>query len=195
MKYTVEEIDFLKKNQSTMTRKELTEKFNQHFKKNRTVAAIRGFCKRNGLLRPKDTWYFPAGHIPANKGSVGLTGANSGSFKKGHRPHNTLEVGAAIKREDGYTYIKVAEPNHWRPKHYLVWEESNTPVLADEAILFIDNNRENFSLVNLMKITKGELARMNKRGFSALPKELKRQAVYLIRLNILANKRRSKKKQ
>ncbi|UNM96751.1 HNH endonuclease [Ignatzschineria rhizosphaerae] len=193
MKYTAEEIEFLKNNQSKMTRKELTEKFNQHFKKNRTVTAIRGFCKRKGFLRPKSTWYFPAGHIPVNKGSVGLTGANSGSFKKGNRPHNTLEVGAVIKREDGYLYIKVAEPNHWRPKHYLIWEESNPPVLADEAILFMDNNRENLSLDNLMKITKGELARMNKKGFSTLPKELKKQAVYLTRLNILTNKKRRKR--
>ena len=60
---------------------EITEmmiiKFNQEYKKTQVGAAI----KRYGLKTGR-TGRFEKGHVPFNKGTKGLTGANKTSFKK-----------------------------------------------------------------------------------------------------------------
>jgi hypothetical protein len=64
---------------------------------------------------------------------------------------------------DGYKWVKIAEPNKWRQKHRLLWESENGHIPAGGAVIFADGDRMNITLDNLLQITKGQLAIMNKR--------------------------------
>lgn len=57
---------------------------------------------------------------------------------------------------DGFLHIKVAEPNKWKRKHYLIWEEAFGPVPKSHKLLFIDGRPGNCFLGNLVMVPKKE---------------------------------------
>lgn len=63
--------------------------------------------------------------------------------------------------------IKVKDPNKWKLKHRVVWEESNGKIPAGMNLVFRDNNPLNTKLDNLMLVTKAENMEMNNIGASA----------------------------
>lgn len=75
---------------------------------------------------------FPRGHIPWNKNLRGLHLSPATEFVRGQRAHNKLPVGSTrIRTHRGETpraWIKVAEPNTWRPRAIVVWEKGNGPL-------------------------------------------------------------------
>ncbi|MET4696972.1 HNH endonuclease signature motif containing protein [Endozoicomonas lisbonensis] len=62
---------------------------------------------------------------------------------------------------DGYLEEKVSEPNVWRQKHVMVWEEANGPVPAGHCVSFIDGDQSNVDLSNLELITRRENLHIN----------------------------------
>ena len=90
----------------------MNNKFEYQFSLNQIKSAISRYNLNTGR-----TGRFEKGRIPANKGTKGLTGANKTSFKKGNTPLNHKPVGSERVSVDGYTEIKVSEPNKWRLKH------------------------------------------------------------------------------
>ena len=43
-------------------------------------------------------------------------------FKRGNRPHNTLNVGDEREDKDGYSWVKVdIEPSEWKLKHHVAF--------------------------------------------------------------------------
>ena len=58
-------------------------------------------------------------------------------------------VGATKTDSNGYIYIKVAQPQTWVLKHYLIWEAANGLVPDGHLVYFIDGDRSNFNLDNL----------------------------------------------
>lgn len=82
-------------------------------------------------------------------------------FKPGSRPHNANEVGDIVLATTGYYKIKVAEPNVWEFCHIRAWQQAHGVVPEGMMVSFKDGNRENWSLENLMLITKGENATIN----------------------------------
>jgi len=89
------------------------------------------------------------GHTPWNKDTKGLTGANSGSFKKGHRPANAVEIGTEVELFDGYIKVKIAGPKSWELKHRVVWQENNGAIPTDHVIRFQNGNRKDCRIENL----------------------------------------------
>jgi hypothetical protein len=95
---------------------------------------------------------FPKGHQPWNKGMKGLDiGGKESQFKKGHQPHNHKTVTSERIDEDGYTYIKIAEPRKWVLKHE-----------PHMVVTFIDKDIGNFAIENLEAITKVENMERNR---------------------------------
>lgn len=83
-------------------------------------------------------------------------------FQKGQRPYNRLPVGAELVKHDGYLWVKVAEPNKWRQKHLLLWEQTHgAPPGKGMKVCFRDGNRKNVVPDNLECITQAELTRRN----------------------------------
>ncbi|WP_272656414.1 MULTISPECIES: HNH endonuclease signature motif containing protein [unclassified Providencia] len=170
----------------------LTDAFNHKFKTERSREAINGFRKRL-RLRVGRSGKFSKGNVPFNKGKKGLISGNSGSFQKGHKPHNHQQIGAEALTKDGYIKVKIAEPNKWELKHRLVWEEHNGPVPQDHVIKFIDDDKQNCDIDNLMIITMKEHAIIN-RHYSGAIAEYKQATVQLARIKLAISSRTKKTK-
>ena len=68
--------------------------------------------------------------------------------------------------------LKVAEPNKWMRKHRHIYQNAHGEVPKGHVIVFVDGNKRNFELSNLMMISCAENATFNIRGYSKLPSEL-----------------------
>ena len=61
-------------------------------------------------------------------------------FKKGNRPQTWVPVGSETETK-GYIRVKVAEPNVWRQRSHVIWEEANRKKLPKSWIVrHIDND-------------------------------------------------------
>ena len=144
---------------------EVAEMLNKKFGLNLiTASQVKSYRSRNKLPPCGFTGRFEKGHTSHTKGKKFPGRGSCTSFKTGHTPHNTLPIGTRIKREDGYTYEKIAEPDVWKQVSYLVWEEANGKMPENSIIIFADKNTENIKLDNLILINRSELLVANKKG-------------------------------
>ena len=105
---------------------------------------------------------FSQGHTPWNKGMKGLDiGGKETQFKKGHVPHNHKSVASERIDEDGYTYIKIADPRKWVLKHRHIYEQHHGKLEPHMVVTFRDKNISNFEIENLEAITKVENMQRN----------------------------------
>lgn len=146
-----------------------------------TATQMNTWKKNHGFISGLDTT-FKKGNVPQNKGTKGLynVGGNRTSFKTGARPKNYMPIGSERVNSDDYVDIKIADPNKWRGKHLLVWEQHHgRPVPKDHAVIFGDGDRRNFDPDNLVLISRAQLAVMNLKGLIQNDAELTRTGVIL----------------
>lgn len=83
-------------------------------------------------------------------------------FKTGRMPPNYRPPGSERVNVDGYTEIKVSDPNRWVLKQRKVWEEHyKVKLTKNDVIIFLDGNKQNFDIDNLYRLTRAELVRYN----------------------------------
>lgn len=112
---------------------------------------------------------FGKGHSPANKGrkqaeymdSDAIARSRATCFKKGHTPANHRPIGYERINKDGYIEVKIKEPNVFRAKHRIIWEQHNGKIAPGCNIQFKDGNRLNCAIDNLYLITRGEQMKDN----------------------------------
>jgi len=180
MKYTTEHLAFLREHYPQMNIVDLTWAFNIRFGLNKPVRHVRAATK-NHRIRSGRNGRFEAGHKSWNKNTKGLTSANKTSFKKGSIPGNTKPLGSErICSKDGFVLVKVNEPNpytdastRYRHKHVVIWEAVNGPKPPGHVIKFLDGDKTNCDIDNLILLTRAELCYLNKNGYNELPDELK----------------------
>lgn len=161
IKYTPEQLDFIKSNCS-LRRNELTSKVNFKFDENFTVDQIKSLCTRNKWKTGR-TGCFEKGDKPWNTGTKGLCKPNSGNFKSGQLAWNKKPIGyERICSKDGYVLIKVAEPNVFKLKHRVIWENENGSIPKGYVLAFKNMNKTDCRLENLILMTKSEMVRYSK---------------------------------
>lgn len=106
---------------------------------------------------------------------TGKKGINPGPgetrFKPGTKPHNHVPVGTEQIKADGCIWVKLAEPNIWKQKHWLVWKEAHGKFPPKGSLFnFKDGNKLNFELENLELFTRQEW--MRKHTVHNLPAEI-----------------------
>ena len=121
-KWTNEEKEYLASIVKGSTYKEITKQMNDKFEYNFSEEQIKGMMYRNKLTTGTGG-YFKKGSTPWNKGLKGYMGANKTSFKKGTIPPQYRPVGSERITRDGYTEIKVKDPNKWELKHRLIYKQ------------------------------------------------------------------------
>lgn len=157
-----EEKEFLKEICFGRSYKEIIKMMNDKFEHQFTQGQIKGAIGRNNLNTGR-TGRFERGHRPANKGTKGIMKANKTSFQKGHIPKNHKEVGSERVNVDGYTEIKVAEPNKWRLKHRVMYEKyHNVDLNSEQLIIFADGDKSNLTKENLLLVDNKQLLALNK---------------------------------
>lgn len=140
---------------------------------------------------------FKKGQVPMNKGKKMspeiYEKVKHTMFHKGHTPVNHRPVGSERINVDGYTEIKVAEPNKWKLKQRLVYEEYyGVTLTSNDVIIFLDGNKQNLDINNLYKMTRAALVRYNQDGlYSDNPEQSKAAAnVAILKSEIIKKKRK-----
>lgn len=174
-KYTVEERSFIKTFAFGHGYNEITDEFNKRFQPSITTNQIRGYLRNHKILTGR-TGRFEKGHIPANKGTHN-GGWEPTQFKKGSIPANYKPVGTEscrnnYKKGTKYIYIKVGEPNKWRMKHVVVWEQHNGKVPSGKIVIFLDGDTTNTNISNLAMIDRKVSVRLNQLGLRYNNKDL-----------------------
>ena len=167
IRYTDEEKEFLSSFIPGHFSHEIQRAFEEKFGHSITCSQIKCFKGNNKIRSGMDT-RFKKGNVPPNKGkkmsAEQYAKASRTMFKKGNISHNYRPVGSERVNVDGYIEIKVADPNKWKLKHRVVWEESNGKIPAGMNLVFRDNNPLNTKLDNLMLVTRAENLEMNNIG-------------------------------
>lgn len=117
------------------------------------------------LMRKGVNYRFPKGNVPQNKGKKMSAELRSKCqhtfFTKGHKPHNTKYNGYERTNAEGYIEVRVGD-KQFIGKHRLLWEQANGPVPEGMCVIFADGDKTNFDLSNLVCVSRGDLAILNK---------------------------------
>ncbi|MBQ6091392.1 MAG: HNH endonuclease [Lachnospiraceae bacterium] len=193
--------DFISKNYKGTGYQAMADMVNEKFGTAYTASQINGYYARN-KLNSGLTGRFEKGHIPSNKGKhietkgrMAETQFKKGNIPKNHRPVGSTRVVKSGKTGIPYIMEKVAEPNKWRMKHVVEWEKHNGPVPKGMIVVFGDGNPMNTDVSNLVLISKGQNAVMNRWNVKGYDKETTETAANIARLKMqIAKARKARKK-
>ena len=119
---------------------------------------------------------FQNGSVPLNKGKKVspeiYAKMQPTMFKKGQTPVNHRDVGSERVNVDGYIEIKVAEPNRWRLKHRVIWEQVNGAIPKGYNVQFKNHNSQDCRIENLYLISKAEQMAKENSFWAKYPKEI-----------------------
>lgn len=192
MKYTDEMKQFILDNYKGRYNQELADLFNQKFNTNITSRMIKSY-KANNKLNSGLTGKFRKGQTPHNKGKKMpkevYEKVKHTMFAKGNVPPNHRPVGSERISKDGYIEVKVAEPNKWRLKQRVVYEEAKGKIPEGCTIIFLDGNKRNFNIDNLRCITRSELLYLNCNGLNN-SNEITETGILMARLDRTKNKKK-----
>lgn len=196
MKYTDEMKQFILDNYKGRYNQELADLFNQKFNTNITSRTIKSY-KANNKLNSGLTGKFRKGQTPHNKGKKMpkevYEKVKHTMFAKGNVPPNHRPVGSERISKDGYIEVKVAEPNKWRLKQRVVYEEAKGKIPEGCPIIFLDGNKRNFDIDNLRCITWSELLYLNCNGLNN-SNEITETGILMARLDRAKNKKKQELK-
>ena len=196
MKYTDEMKQFILDNYKGRYNQELADLFNQKFNTNITSRTIKSY-KANNKLNSGLTGKFRKGQTPHNKGKKMpkevYEKVKHTMFAKGNVPPNHRPVGSERISKDGYIEVKVAEPNKWRLKQRVVYEETKGKIPEGCPIIFLDGNKRNFDIDNLRCITRSELLYLNCNGLNN-SNEITATGILMARLDRAKNKKKQELK-
>ena len=212
MRITTPEMDaFIRENLPGTGHQAMADLVNAGFGTSFTKEQIKGYYARN-KLNSGLTGRFEKGHMPATKGvprseymsPEGEAKARLTQFKPGHIPHNGGVPVGEIRLRRGYTkrkgskpyyFEKVAEPNVWRLKHQLVWEEHNGPIPDGCIVTFANGDTTNYDIDNLVLTTKAQHCVRNRLGLKSSDKEsaIAANNIAELRMAIAKGKKKVKK--
>lgn len=192
--YPDEVKDFIKANHKGVGPKKMAELLNETLGTKYTHSQMKAWYGRY-KLNSGVTGRFKPGQVPFNKGMKGIGGWEPTQFKKGHKSINYRPVGSERINVDGYTEVKVADPNKWRLKHQVVWEQVNGPIPKGHAVIFGDRNKLNVEPGNLLIVSRAQLVRLNQKNLIQNDVELTKTGIIVADIfNKIGERRKSKRK-
>lgn len=186
MKFTEERMEFLKSFKGEKNLRELAELLKEKY--GFEVLSLSYFRKR---LRKLNIAYK---YIKTNSGTLkkGTVPWNKG-IKTNIKPKNFKKLKSERIDKNGYILIKVKNPDVWELKHRFLWKEVNGEIPKSHVIIFADGDKTNFSLKNLLCISKNELRQLNRYKLKKNNAELTKIGVSIVRLKSKTFKLKEKK--
>lgn len=178
-KWSTTEDKILIENASNHTNKELQQML-LNIGSERTISSIQHRKRKLGVRCSFNAGCFKKGHNTHNKGKKweeymsekGKHNSLKTVFKKGNIPHNHRPVGSERINVEGYSEIKIKEPNKWILKHRYIYEQHYGKIPDGYNVMFADKNRQNFDIDNLILVSKHEDLIMNRKKLIYEDKEL-----------------------
>lgn len=185
-------INFIKSNykgvSSTKMAKLCCERFSRDFTVNEIKHIYRKYDLKSGV-----TGYFETG-VPAWNKNKPISEWNIpeeiqermkiGRFKKGCQFRRGKPIGSETLSPRGFVWIKTAEPNVWERKHVWVWEKQNGKIPPSHYLIFIDGDRTNCDINNLMLVSRKEGLKLNRLNWRFKNNsELQKVALNTVRLD------------
>ena len=128
------------------------------------IEYIREVSRLNMLREdhPAKKYWIKKGSIPVNKGKKqtefmtekGIEKSKATRFRKGQTAINHKPVGYERINVEGYVEVKVSEPNIFKLKHRVIWEQIHGEIPKGHNVQFRDGNRKNFEINNLYLISR-----------------------------------------
>ena len=174
---------------------ELTEMVNVEFGVNYSVQRVRGYCKNhkytNGL-QDKCQFKYPVNPIKKGEHKSVRT-----EFHQGDIPSNKTSIGTERIRGDGQIWVKTGEGNNdWTPKQFIVYEKEKGSIPSGMSLMFLDGNRQDCDIDNLIAVPKSVILILNRKQFRTTNRELTRAAVNTVILEqSIRNKESEHEKQ
>ena len=190
--YSEENVKFLVEKVKGISHKELAKRFNDRFNTNLSESALANMKRKLNLTNDIDT-KFKKGQTSWNKGRKMSTEqyekCKETMFQKGNLS-NARPVGDERIDMNGYTYIKVKQPNKWVLKHRWLYEKEKGEIPKGYNLIFADGNKQNLNLDNLILVSNSELFIMNQKGLYKQDKELTKSGAIVAKVLDKVNKRK-----
>lgn len=176
---------------------EIARKTEEHFGIEFPVEKCRAYMKNHGIKNGLDC-RIKKGNVPPNKGkklSPELYAKAAGTmFKKGHIPQNKMQVGEYTHTTDGYMVRKVQDEGTQRERfvfvHREVWEQHHGPIPEGKMVSFLDGNKDNCEIENLVLLDNDENLEMNRKKLRFDNADSTRTGVQIARIGVAINKRK-----
>lgn len=195
--YPEEMEEYIKSIAKGRTTKEIAEMTRNRFKINFSERQCRAYKENHGITSGLDK-RFKKGQEPHNKGKPMSESqyekCKATMFKNGNTPKNHMKIGEFTHTTDGYLIQKVKEKGTQRERfdfvHRKVWEEQNGPIPKGKQITFLDGNKDNCDISNLIMIDNETNLEMNRKKLRFNKPEATRAGVTIAQINIMTKKRR-----
>lgn len=180
--------------------KEIAELVSAHFGIEFSEKQCRAYKKNHDIISGVDC-RFDKGHVPANKGKPmsqeQYEKCRATMFKKGDVPANHMEVGEYTHTTDGYLIRKVKETgSQWERfefVHRAAWEEHNGPVPEGKMVSFLDGNKDNCDIENLVLIDNAENLEMNRSRLRFADPERTKTGVLVAKARVTVRQKKRRK--
>lgn len=188
-----EYVKFLKAYIPGHTEEEIRTAFEKKYGYRLTEGQIGNFKYKHRVRSGTKGGQFVKGQSPHNKGKKMppevYKKIRHTMFKKGSVPPQYRPVGSERIDKDGYTVVKVADPNVWVLKQRVVYEQkTGIKPKKNEVVIFLDGNRQNFDIDNLYLLTRGALARYCQDGLYCNDRQISRAAAGIAALKDITGK-------
>lgn len=179
---------------------EIAKAVSEHFGIEFSVSQCRAYKKNHDIVSGLDC-RFKEGDEPANKGKKmspeQYEKCKATMFHKGNVPANHMEVGEYTHTTDGYLIRKVQEQGTQRERfefvHRKVWEEHNGPIPEGKMVSFLDGNKDNCDIDNLVLIDNKENLELNRSNLRFSNAEFTKAGVAIAKVKVAARRRKGKK--
>lgn len=180
--------------------REIAKAVSEHFGIEFSVSQCRAYKKNHDIVSGLDC-RFKEGDEPANKGKKmspeQYEKCKATMFHKGNVPANHMEVGEYTHTTDGYLIRKVQEQGTQRERfefvHRKVWEEHNGPIPEGKMVSFLDGDKDNCDIDNLVLIDNKENLELNRSNLRFSNAEFTKAGVAIAKVKVAARQRIGKK--
>lgn len=174
---------------------------NKQFSTSYTHQQIKTYYK-NHSLNSGLNGRFQKGHVPNNKGKKmspeQYEKCKATMFKKGNVPPNRMKIGEYTHTTDGYLLRKVRETGTRRERfefvHRAEWEKHNGPIPDGKMVSFLDGDKDNCDINNLILIDNSENLELNRSKLRFDNPELTKVGLSVAKMKIAIRKQRIKKR-
>ncbi len=179
MLLTPEQFEFFKQHHKGKTSQEFAQIMVETFNIKLTASQVSSIRTNHKMPSGVDT-RFKKGSEAWNKGKKFPGTGNITTFKKGHVPYKVLKDGAERITRDGYIEVKCQRK--WIPKHRIIYEKHYGKIPKDHFVFFIDQDKTNLDINNLIAISYQECAYLNKNLKLNTDASINRAKIYLAKL-------------